>query len=102
MENAPTRWRNINRILLQMDLIGRLSSNPPSKNKSGARVGAANSVLTSLRTGVLHFAVDMALSAVSDPSGDFLASTATWSPAARVFETSLSSVTGVLGGTVTF
>jgi hypothetical protein len=49
-----------------------------------------------------HFAVDIALSVVSDPSGAFLANTATWSPAAKSLETIFNSVTGVLGGTVTF
>ena len=49
-----------------------------------------------------HFAVDMALSAVSDRSAPFFASTATWSPAAKSLEAILNPVTGVLGGTVTF
>src|SRR5438552_15713578 len=49
-----------------------------------------------------HFAVDTALSAVSDPSGPFFAGTATRSPTASFFDESFSSVTGVFGGTVTF
>src|SRR5207244_1699263 len=39
-----------------------------------------------------HFAVDTALSAVSDPSEAFFAGTATRSPTARFFEESFSSV----------
>jgi hypothetical protein len=49
-----------------------------------------------------YFAVDSALSAVSDPSGAFLAKTATWAPAAKFLVVIFNSVTGVFGGTVTF
>jgi hypothetical protein len=49
-----------------------------------------------------HFAVESAWLAVSDPSGALFASTATWSPEVKSFVAILNSVTGVLGGTVTF
>ncbi|HKN59311.1 MAG TPA: hypothetical protein VJV97_10690, partial [Gemmatimonadaceae bacterium] len=48
-----------------------------------------------------YLAVDIALSAASDPSGALLASTATRSPAAMLLEAIFNSVTGVFGGTVT-
>jgi hypothetical protein len=44
------------------------------------------------RVELTHFTVDMALSAVSDPSGAFLASTATWSPVANALDAGYAAV----------
>jgi hypothetical protein len=46
-----------------------------------------------------HFDVEMALSAVNDPSAFFFAITATLSPGASCLSDSFNSVTGVFGGT---
>jgi hypothetical protein len=57
-------------------------------------------IATTVKSGYL--AIEIALSAVSDPSGAFFTIRATWSPAAMSFDEGFSSVTGVFGGTVTF